>query len=96
MGVAEDALSVTETVSPVLNAIVFAESQMLSADWALTFSTMARVQTIARLNAVRDFMNTPNYGRTKRCARIYIDDLIPTPLGQFLDSCWQGLQGPER
>ena len=59
---AELALSVTVTVSPVLNAVVLAVSQILSLVWALTFTTTARVKIIARVTAEKDFINTPRTG----------------------------------
>src|ERR1700752_271488 len=71
MGVADVALSVTATVSPVLYAVESIVSQMLSAAWALTFKTVASVKTIATINSVRDFMNTPGIG-THSLVRPYI------------------------
>lgn len=62
MSVAEAALSVTTTVSPVLYAVVLAVSQILSVVWAPTLPTTPRVKIIARTNAVTDFILNSKVG----------------------------------
>lgn len=71
MGVAETALTVTATVSPVLYAVVLAVSQILSALCALTFIVAATVRMSARINAVIDFIGSSKKGaHACTCARM--------------------------
>jgi hypothetical protein len=56
MGVAELALNVTVTVSPLLNAVVLAASQILSAAWALTTNTDEKISIRARRKTEIGFM----------------------------------------
>jgi hypothetical protein len=58
--------TVTMTVSPVLNAVVLATSQIVSAAWALTLKTAIKVRIIARKKVVKDFMVSPETGT--RCS----------------------------
>jgi hypothetical protein len=64
MDVAEDVLSVTTTVSPVLYAVVLAVSQIDSAVWALAWVAIVKAKSNAKAKAVIRFIEYSIAGRT--------------------------------
>ena len=67
MGVAEEALSATRTVSPVLYAVVLAVSQIYSVVCALASTVTVKVESIAKTKTISRFIEHSITGRTRLC-----------------------------